>query len=402
MTTSTSNSNSTRNCDSTSAAVITSSSSSTLTSTSSKRLISLDAFRGASIAAMILVNNPGTWSAVYPQLMHAEWNGWTFTDMVFPFFLFIVGVAMVLSFSQRMEGGCHGRQLMLQVVRRTAILFCLGLLLSAFPTFDLSTLRIPGVLQRIALCYFFTSLILLRTDVKGQVLWLVVVLASYWLLMEFYPVPGIGAGVYEPGRNFSAYVDSLSLHGHMWSKYRTWDPEGIISTIPAVGTTLFGVLAGQWLRVSRRGEAKTAGMLAFGLVLVMFGRFLDIWLPINKSIWTSSFSILMAGWAFICFSIYYWLIDVRGYRRWAMPFVIFGKNAIAAYVLSGVLDTALRFIRVEQYGGTNVSLRTYLFDGVFSRLASPMNASLLFAIGFVLMMFVVVWIMWKKSWFLKI
>ena len=218
-----------------------------------KRLASLDAFRGLTIALMIVVNSPGDAVNVFTPLRHADWNGWTFADTVFPSFLFIVGVSLVYSFAKRQEG-----RIVLRILRRTIILFALGLFVNAYPTFELSTLRIPGVLQRIALCYFFASLIVLRTGLRGRILWLIGLLASYWLMMRFIPVPGIGTGVLEPGRNFAAWVDSHLLKGYMWSYYDgAWDPEGIASTIPAIATTLFGVLTGQWLRSS----FQTAGKL---------------------------------------------------------------------------------------------------------------------------------------------
>ncbi len=228
-------------------------------------------------------------------------------------------------------------------MRRTVILFALGLFVNTFPTFYLSAIRIPGVLQRIALCYLFASLIVLKADLRGRILWLIGLLASYWLMMRFIPVPGIGAGVLEPGENFAAWVDSLFLNGHMWSYYDgAWDPEGIVSTIPAIATTLFGVLTGQWLRTSFSERRKVAGMVCAGLVLLVAGYILDRWLPINKSIWTSTFSIFMAGLALLCLSFFHLLIDIAGFSRWAKPFIVLGLNPIAIYVLSIILDTTLR------------------------------------------------------------
>ncbi len=260
------------------------------------RLASLDAFRGFTIALMILVNSPGDPAAVYSNLSHVDWNGWTFADSVFPSFLFIVGVSIVFSFARQKEKGIRNSAFMVRLLRRTIILFALGLFINLFPAFHLSTIRIPGVLQRIALCYFFASLIVLKADLRGRILWLIGLLASYWLMMRFIPVPGIGAGVLEPGQNFAAWVDSHFLSGHMWSYYDgEWDPEGIVSTIPAIATTLFGVLTGQWLRSSLPERRKVAGMVCAGVVLLIAGYILDRWLPINKSIWTSTFSIFMAG-----------------------------------------------------------------------------------------------------------
>lgn len=353
------------------------------------------------IVGMILVNSPGTYRAVYSQLRHAKWNGWTFADTIFPFFLFIMGVSIVFSFAGRKQSGLANSRLDLQIVKRTLILFVLGLFMNSYPIFHLSTIRIPGVLQRIALCYFFTFLIVRKCGPRGQIYWLFGLLASYWLMMGFVPVPGIGAGLLEPGNNLAAYVDSLLLEGHMWGQFGTQDPEGIVSTIPAIGTTLFGVLTGNWLRSALSGWRKTAGMICAGTVLLVLGMALDHWLPINKNIWTSTFSIFMAGLALLALAVIYWLIDVVGYKRWATVFVIFGKNAIAIYFLSEILDTSLRFV-LRHASGSTINLRAYLFRSIFTPLASPENASLLFALSYVFLMFLIAWMMWKMKLFVKV
>ncbi len=367
----------------------------------SRRLLSLDAFRGFTIVAMILVNSPGTYRAVYPQLRHAPWNGWTFTDTIFPAFLFIMGVSMAFSFAARKESGLSSSRLDLQVVKRTLILFGLGLFMNSYPVFHLSTLRIPGVLQRIALCYLFTSPIVRKCSLRGQVYWLIGLLASYWLMMTFIPVPGVGAGVLKPGNNLAAFVDSLFLQGHMWGQYDTQDPEGIMSTIPAIGTTLFGVLAGNWLRTPFSGQAKAAGMVCAGTALIALGMVLDHWMPINKSIWTSTYSIFMAGIALVTLAVFYWSIDVAGYKMWASMFIIFGVNAIAIYFLSEILDTSLRFL-LRQASGPTLNLRAYLFRSIFAPLASPEGASLLFALSYLFLMFLIAWALWRMRIFIKI
>ncbi len=369
---------------------------------SAKRLISLDAFRGATIMGMILVNDSGNGPAGYAQLRHSAWNGLTIADVVFPFFLFIVGVAMTFSLSARKERGENQTRLIFQILKRSAIIFALGLFLNLFPAFHFSVVRIPGVLQRVALCYLFASLIVLRNGVRGQVSWLVALLLSYWLLMALVPVPGIGVGVYEPGENFSAYVDSLLLSEHMWGDTETWDPEGVVSTLPAIATTLFGVLAGCWLRSGRSREEKTAWMFVAGHALLLLGLIVGIWLPINKSIWTSSFSICTAGWALIGLGMFYWIIDVQGCRKWAGPLVMYGANSIAIYVLAGILEGLLRVIPVTYPDGTEVSLRRYIFRHFFQSIASPSNASLLFGLAFALVLLGVAWVMWKKGWFVRI
>lgn len=368
------------------------------------RLVSLDAFRGATIAGMILVNNPGTWSAIYPQLEHSEWNGWTFTDWIFPFFLWIVGVALTMSFAHRQERGDTRRTLLLQVVKRSLIIFSLGLFLAGFPYFNLSTIRIMGVLQRIAICYFAASILFLYTKrVAVQVSWLAGLLISYWLMMRLVPVPGIGTGVLEKGRNFSAYVDSLLLSGHMWWQTKTWDPEGIVSTLPAVATTIFGVLTGRYLHSRHSKEEKTAWMFTAGNLLLLLGATLDMWLPINKSIWTLLYAIFMAGWALICFATFYWLIDVKGYSRWAKPFIIFGMNAITVYFFSESIGKICdSLVMLKQPDGSEASLQAVVFRNLFLPLAQPVNASLIFALSFLLFLFFIAWILWKRKWFLKV
>jgi predicted acyltransferase len=359
---------------------------------------------------MMLVNNPGTWNAIYPQLRHAEWNGWTFTDWIFPFFLWIVGVAMTFSFAKRKEQGADPTKLLLHVLRRAGTIFGLGLLLNGFPYglilghhFDIATIRIPGVLQRIGVCYLIASVIFLKTNLRGQVTWLVALLAGYWLLVKLIPVPGYGAGVLDPMGSLCWYVDSTVLKGHTWSGAPVpgFDPEGIVSTIPAIATTLFGVLTGHWLRTQRSGEEKTAWMFVAGNALLLLGAIFDMWLPINKNLWTSSYSIFMAGWALVCFAAFYWLADVKGYRRGLKPLVIYGMNAIAAFVLAGVIGRLITLIKWEQPDGSLITLKGYVFQTFFLPIASPINASLLMAIGFVLLLYLCVWIMWKKGWFLK-
>jgi len=381
------------------------------TTESPKRLLSLDAFRGATIAAMILVNDPGSWDTTYEQLKHAAWNGWTITDMVFPFFLWIVGVAMTLSFAKRTEAGADRGKLMLHVVRRAAIIFALGLFINGFPfglafghEFSFSTWRIPGVLQRIAVCYLVASAIFLSSTIRGQAIWAVTFLVVYWLALMLIPVPGYGAGVLQPEGNLAWFIDSNLLHGHtwVWAPAPGFDPEGILSTLPAIATTLFGILTGHWLRTGRPIAEKISWMFTVGLGMVALGWFLSIWLPINKNLWTSSYSLFMGGWALAGFSICYWLIDVNGYKRWATPFVIFGMNAIAVYVAADFIAILLGLIQVTGPEGTPISLQEHIFRSVFVSIASPYNASLLYAFAFVLITFLIAWALWRKRWFVKI
>jgi predicted acyltransferase len=378
---------------------------------SSSRLQSLDAFRGATIAGMILVNNPGSWSSIYPQLAHARWNGWTFTDWIFPFFLWIVGVAMTLSFQKRTERGEGRGTLMAHVIRRAAIIFGLGLVLSGFPFgfffdhhFALETWRIPGVLQRIAVCYLAAGAILLFSGIRAQIWWTVGLLTVYWAALVLIPVPGYGAGVLEPMGNLCWYVDSHLLAGHTWGGAPApgFDPEGILSTLGAIATTLFGILTGHWLRTDRTAEEKTAWMFVVGNFMLLAGAVIDIGLPINKNLWTSSYSIFMAGWALVCFAMFYWLMDVRKHAGWAKPFVVYGMNAIAVFVFSGIVARLLMLIRWATPDGGTESLRGYLYNALFVPYFSPVNASTLFAICFILVMYAFVWALWKKKWFIKV
>ncbi|MCK5652245.1 MAG: DUF5009 domain-containing protein, partial [Gemmatimonadetes bacterium] len=325
------------------------------------RLMSLDAFRGLTIAGMILVNNPGSWAHVYPPLAHAEWHGWTPTDLIFPFFLFIVGVALPFSFAKRLARGDSRRDLFLHVLRRSAILLALGLFLGGFPRFDLSTIRIMGVLQRIGVVYLFAASAYLFLKVRGRWVLTATLLLGYWALMTLVPIPGYGAGVLTQDGNLAAYVDRLFLDGHMWRE--TWDPEGLLSTLPAIGTTLLGIFAGEWLRSERAGGRKTSGLLMAGVVGVAAGLAWDVVFPINKGIWTSSYVVFTAGAALLLLGLLYWMIDVRLWRSWSKPMVVYGMNAIAVFVASGLVARIMGLWRVG--GGEGVPLKTWVYEHVF-------------------------------------
>ncbi|MBD3224926.1 MAG: DUF5009 domain-containing protein [Caldithrix sp.] len=372
------------------------------TTKESNRLLSLDAFRGATIAAMILVNNPGSWSHIYPPLRHAEWHGWTFTDLIFPFFLFIVGAAIVYAFSKYTQNDLPKGKLYIKIVRRTLILIGLGLFLNGFPYFDISSIRIPGVLQRIGICYFFASLIFLHFSKRGQWIWIITLLFGYWALMEWYPVPGVGAGHYEKGANFSNYIDSLILQGHMWSVTKTWDPEGLVSTIPAIATTLFGVMTGHLLRSQRSQLEKVVWMLIAGNTALFMGTVWNNWLPVNKSIWTSSYSVLMAGLALIVLAFSYFIIDIKKYKKGAFPARVYGMNAITVFVLSGLIAKLLYLIRWNSTDGQVVTLKSSIYNNLFASWLGPLNGSLAFAITFIVVMYGIVYWMYKKKIFIKI
>jgi len=367
-----------------------------------ERLLSLDVFRGATIAAMLLVNDPGTWNAVYPPLLHAPWHGWTFTDVIFPFFLWITGVAMTLSTARRISRGASRADLMLHAFRRSVIIFAIGLFLAGYPYFNFATIRIPGVLQRIAVCYLIAAAIYLTTTIRGQIRWTGALLVVYWLLMKLYPVPGYGPGVLEKDGNFAQYIDSLLLSGHMWASSRTWDPEGIVSTLPAIATTLFGILTGHILGSRKAPAEKTSWMFIMGSALMFFGAVMSLWLPINKNLWTSSYSVFMAGLAANVFAFCYWIIDVRGYRRWALPFKIYGMNAIIIFALSGLLGKTALIVKVTEADGSRISVWAYVFRHLFAPLASPINASLIFALTYVALFLGLAWVMYRRRWFIKV
>lgn len=343
------------------------------------------------IAAMMLVNNAGSWDHVYAPLRHASWHGWTFTDTVFPFFLWISGVAMTFSFAKRVEGGADRGRLVLHTLRRAALIFLLGLFLNGFPYYNLATLRIPGVLQRIAVCYLIGAMIFVYTSWRAQAWITAGLLIAYWMAMTLIPVPGFGPGVLEREGNLEQYIDSLFLQGHMYGATKIYDPEGILSTVPAIATLLSGVLTGHLLRSRLPAVEKVAWLLVGGNALIFAGHFWGYSFPINKNIWTSSYAVLMAGLALATFGVCYWLIDIKGYKSWCRPLAVYGSNAIAVYVLAGL------FSRVLGLAGW----KRPLYE-MFLPVASPINASLLFAIGFVLLMYAVSWGLYRKGWFLRV
>jgi predicted acyltransferase len=366
------------------------------------RLMSLDLFRGATIAGMILVNNAGDEPSSYWPLKHADWNGWTPTDLVFPFFLFIVGVAMAFSFSSRLKRGESRQQLLGHVLWRGLLLFALGLFLNGFPNqYHLSSWRVYGVLQRIAICYVISAILALWADWRGWILTIVGCLVGYWILMRFVPVPGFGVPTHnipllDPDRNLAAWLDRRLLAGHLYEGTR--DPEGVLSTIPALATSLLGLLTGQWLRSARSAKSKAVGMAVFGITGVVAGKILDLGFPINKKLWTSSYVIFTAGLALICLSLCYWIVDIRQWRgMWTKLFLVFGMNAIAAYVFAEMMSRAL-----DQVHAGGMGSQEFIYERAFVPLTSPANASLLYALTYVLVCWAAMWVLYRKAIFLKI
>ncbi len=371
---------------------------------SSPRLQSLDVFRGLTIAAMLLVNNPGTWEHVYPPLEHAVWHGWTPTDLVFPFFLFIVGVATALSLGRLAEAGESRPTLFRKALVRAAIIFALGLVLQGFPHYDLPHLRIPGVLQRIAIAYLITATLVLLTGVRGQVLTLAGLLVGYWTLLTLVPVPGVGRPALEPDMNISNWLDFRLLGvNHLWSETRTWDPEGLLSTLGAVGSVICGVLVGHWVRSGHGIGAKARGLFYAGATTLMAGWVWSHVFPINKSLWTSSYVLLSAGIACLVLSAIFWMVDIQGVRGWTTPFLIFGTNAITAYWLSTLFGIVLDWITFTRAtDGQEVVLKTYIYETFYASWLSPANASLAYAVSYVLVWLGLLSVLYRRRIFIRI
>ena len=374
------------------------------------RLASLDALRGFTIAAMVLVNNPGDWASLYSQLAHAPWHGWTFTDLIFPFFLFIGGVSMALSLGRLADAGADKPALLGKLAKRAVLIFAIGLVLNLIPNFNFGTVRIPGVLQRIALCTMLAAPIVVYFSWRGQLAWIACLLSVYSILLLWVPVPGIGAGVLEPGKDMGAYIDRLLLDGHLWARVKTWDPEGLLSTIAALCSQLLGVLAGRWLLSNSSLAEKTVWMMLAGLLLLWLGAILDVILmPINKSLWTPSYCLLTSGWALLLFATFYWFLDASSHAalravaaRWCKPFTIYGLNALFIFALSGLVAKMLGFIKIAQPGGAPISLAALSYAPVRALDLAPVNTSLLYALLFNAAMFAIAWVMWRKKWFVKV
>jgi len=363
------------------------------------RLVSLDVFRGIAISLMILTYDLSG-VTYFTAFQHADWHGWTFADLIFPFFIFIVGVAIPFSLGSRLARGENRKKLLVRVSRRLVILFVLGLIVNGFPVFDLSTIRVMGVLQRIGLCYFFASLVFLSFKERGQFVVAVLLSVFYWMLMTLVPVPGYGAGVLTREGNLAAYVDNLLLRGHLFTG--AWDPEGLLSTIPAVATTLMGVLAGQHLRSDKGSMEKAVNLFFFGTLCVVVGFLWNSWFPINKNLWSSSFVAFTGGMALVFLAVCYYLIDVRKWGFWTKPFVIFGTNAIAVYVLSMLVGLTLIHVNVALADGSSVSLKNFVLENFFTSWAGHVNGVLLYAVAYLMLWLGIMAILYKKGIFIKV
>ena len=394
--------------------------------TARERLVSLDVFRGLTIAGMLLVNNPGTWSAIYPPLEHAEWNGWTPTDLIFPFFLFIVGITTHLSLTGRRRRGATDRQIVTQIVKRGAMIVLVGLLLTGLPyhefvihlpfgaQFDsvtphlgLGHWRLTGVLQRIGVAYLCGALLTLRTSVKQQVMIVAALLLGYWMAMTLVPVPGqnaIGALLLNTkDATLAAWLDRTVFGvNHLWVGSHTWDPEGILSTLPAIGTCILGVIAGKWIASDRPLLERIVALFSVGAMLMVAGLVWNWVFPINKNLWTSSFVLFTAGMGAVTLATCMWLIDVRHVRWWTWPFVIFGLNPLAAYVAEGFFSRIIYTLVRVPSGGTMIPLETAMYDHWFASWLPPRNASLLFAICYVLLFLGLMWELYRRRIVIKL
>jgi predicted acyltransferase len=350
---------------------------------------------------MIVVNTPGTWAHVYPTLLHADWHGWTPTDTIFPFFLFIVGVSMAFSFARRASTGANRWRLCLHAHRRGAIIFGLGLALNvlSFFVFHREYLRIPGVLQRIGVVFILSAAIFLGFARKGVLVTTLAMLLGYWALMALVPVPGHGAGRFDREGNLASYVDRLVLGPHTWKP--GWDPEGPLSTIPAVATTLLGALAGEWLR-SASVRHKMSGLVAGGFLLLAAGALWQRVFPLNKNLWTSSYALFMSGLAALFLALCLDVVDRRGWRGWSRPFEWLGRNPIAAFVASTLGTILMLGVKIPNPPGKPRSLYATIYRTVFDRFADPRLGSLLFALAYLAIWLAVFGLLYRKRVFLKV
>jgi predicted acyltransferase len=370
-----------------------------------ERLAALDVFRGLTIAGMLLVNNPGSWGAIYTPLGHAAWHGWTPTDLVFPFFLFIVGITTWMSMESRRARGVADRDIAIQILKRGGLIILLGLLVAAFPyTPDrIVNIRIPGVLQRIGVAYIAAALITMRTTVRQQIVIAAAILLGYWAAMTLVPVPGYGAGVIDkPDATLAAYIDRLLLDGHLWAQSKTWDPEGPLSTFPAIVTAMLGVFAGRWIASGKPLAERVSALFAFGAFGAAAGSAWGWFFPINKNIWTSSYVLFTAGLACLVLAACLWLIDMRRITWWTTPFLIFGTNPLFAFVASGIFARTIYTLVKVPYGGASVSLQTAIYRSAYASWLPPKPASLAFALTVVAFFFVLHWGLYRKGIVLKV
>ncbi len=420
-----------------------------------ERLTSLDVFRGFTIMLMTIVNNPGSWGAIYPPLEHAEWNGCTPTDLVFPFFIFIMGTAIPFAMPNKIYDGTTFNK----ILSRSLRIFCLGLFLNYFGTIEFLGLegipllivrltitfavayallgsfsqkiktylvfsvlaillclaysgiesyedvRIPGVLQRIGIVYFFASLLYLKATLKTQILVATTLLLGYWALMTLVPIPGIGASNLEKGTNFAAYIDNIFLKNHMWSQSKTWDPEGLLSTIPAIASGIIGMLIGQLLNRTLPKLEIVKRISGIGLLLIIFGLIWGIIFPINKSLWSSSYVLYTAGLACLSLTFLYYIIEIADYKKWTKLFLIWGVNPMIVFFFSGIIPRVMTMIKVNhpELPGEKLGFQSYFYNyGIVPLFENPMNASLSFALVYAIFWSFILWILYKNKLIFKV
>ncbi len=361
----------------------------------SERLISLDAFRGFTIAAMIMVNNPGSWSHVYAPLLHAKWNGLTPTDLVFPFFIFIVGVSIALAYSKRLKRGTPKAGMYKKIIFRSLKIFAVGIFLSLYPKFNIADLRVAGVLQRISIVFLICAILFLTTKWKTQAIIGTVLLTGYWLAMVLIPTPGLGIVSLEPGQNLAAWADSILLPGRMWQG--TWDPEGLLSTLPAVASGISGMLVGHIILSNEDRYKKVIWLFLAGFAAMLIGYAWSWNFPLNKNLWSSSFVMVTSGLASMILASSIYLVDILGRTQGTRIGVIFGANAISVYVLAGLLGYVFR--RIEFFGA---SINKHLMD-LFTSLGCGMKfSSLLYALFYIAILFIPAVILYRKKIFIKL
>ncbi|SHG80991.1 Predicted acyltransferase [Flavobacterium micromati] len=420
-----------------------------------ERLLSLDVFRGFTILLMTIVNNPGSWAHIYPPLKHAEWHGCTPTDLVFPFFIFIMGTAIPFAMPAKHLDFAVFNKILVRSLR----IFCLGLFLNFFsrievfslegipllmvrllitfavayallgnftlkiktylvflifggllflaysriPAFD--EVRIPGVLQRIGIVYFFASLLYLTSNLKTQILVVAAILLVYWGLMALVPVPGFGEANFEKGTNLAAWIDNLLLNGHLWASSKTWDPEGILSTLPAISTGILGMFVGQILNLQISKSDIVIKMAVVGISMVVVGLLWSTAFPLNKSLWTSSYVVYTAGLATICLLILYYLIDVLNIKKWTKLFLIWGVNPMIVFFFSGIIPRALSAIKIENpiVAEEKISLQKFIYDfNIVPLFDNPLNASLFYAVSYAVFWSFILWILYKNKLIFKV
>ncbi len=360
-----------------------------------KRLISLDAFRGFTIAAMIMVNNPASWSYVYPPLGHADWNGLTPTDLIFPFFIFIVGVSVALAYAKRLNSGAAKVPMYKKIIIRSLKIFAVGIFLWLFPKFNFDSVRIAGVLQRIAIVFMVCALLFLNSKWKTQALVAGILLIGYWLLMCFVPTPGYGKAMLEPGANLAAWVDSKYLPGYLWQK--TWDPEGLLSTLPAIASGITGMLAGHLILSKTEAERKIIYLFSISFFAFVLGYFWSYIFPINKNIWTSSFVLVTSGLAGMVLAVSMFFVDLLGRTRFTKVGIIFGSNAIAVYVLSDLWRLPFYTLKIA---GSSLNVH---WLNMFENFGWSMYfGSFSYAVLFIGFNFIPAWILYKKKIFIKL